>query len=64
MLRALVVGFILGFALVGVVRLSGMGDSGAQLASTSGLRPGAAINQVEIAGRKPPRWLRSCRTLF
>ena len=45
-LRALVVGFILGFALVGVLRLTGLRDSGAQLASTSGLRPGAAIDHV------------------
>ena len=34
------------FALVGVLRLTGLRDSGAQLASTSGLRPGAAIDHV------------------
>ena len=46
MLRAVVVGFILGFALIGVLRLSSTASNGTQLTSTSALRSGAAIDKV------------------
>ncbi|TPE59428.1 hypothetical protein FJQ54_13115 [Sandaracinobacter neustonicus] len=55
MLRAVVVGFILGFALIGVMRLSAAGNSGPQLTSTSGLRSGAAIDRVMVPDCPPKR---------
>lgn len=48
MLRAIVVGFILGFALVGALRLSAGREEGAMLAETSALKPGAAANFVGL----------------
>jgi hypothetical protein len=42
--RALLVGFILGFAMVGMLRLSATGEGGALLAETSALKPDAAVN--------------------
>ncbi len=46
MLRAVVVGFLLGFALVGVFRLSETKVDGAQLTSAQALHRGAAIDHV------------------
>ncbi|PZU45352.1 MAG: hypothetical protein DI568_13970 [Sphingomonas sp.] len=59
-LRAVVVGFILGFALIGVLRLSAAASTGTQLTSTSALRSGAAIDKV-AAPECPPKARRKWR---
>jgi hypothetical protein len=46
LLRAVVVGFVLGFALVGVFRLSESEAERAQLTSAQALHRGAAIDHV------------------
>lgn len=46
MLRAVLVGFILGFALVGVFRVAAPADQGPQLTSGHLLHPGAAVDHV------------------
>jgi hypothetical protein len=43
-LRAILVGFILGFAMVGMLRLTATGEDGALLAETSGLKPDTTVN--------------------
>jgi hypothetical protein len=49
-----VVGFILGFALVGVLHLSGLRDTGTQLASaTVVLRRSAAVDHVRQDASPP-----------
>lgn len=53
LLRAVLVGFLLGFAVVGVVRLSDSGARGAQLTSAQALHRGAALDHV--AGEDCPR---------
>lgn len=53
MLRALIVGFILGFALVAVLRVSGGGGAGPQLASAPTPRIGGAINHVRLGDWNP-----------
>jgi hypothetical protein len=45
-LRAVAVGFVLGFALVGVFLLAGGSSVDARLAHMSALKPGAAVNHV------------------
>lgn len=51
-LRAVLVGFLLGFGLVGGVRLSQGGGDGPQLTSAQALHRGAALDHV--AGRPCP----------
>lgn len=46
MLRAVLVGFLLGFAVVGGVRLSQGGGDGPQLTSAQALHRGAALDHV------------------
>lgn len=46
MLRAVVVGFVIGFALVGAFRLAQPDAQGAQLTSAQVLRRGAAVDHV------------------
>ena len=46
MLRAVLVGFVLGFAMIGGIRLAEAGDKGAQLTSAQALHRGAALDHV------------------
>lgn len=46
MLRAVVIGFVLGFAMMAGVRLSQGSADGPQLASTQALHRGAALDRV------------------
>jgi hypothetical protein len=47
LLKAVVIGFVLGFALVGGARLAESGERGAQLTSGHVLHPGAAFDHVD-----------------
>jgi hypothetical protein len=45
-LRAVLVGFVLGFALIGLARVSADDRSGAKLTRTSAMARGAALDHV------------------
>jgi hypothetical protein len=57
LLRAVIVGFILGFALVGVFRLALPPGAGPQLTSGLALHRGVAMDHVSVQGCAPlARW--------
>jgi hypothetical protein len=55
LLRAVVVGFVLGFLVVGAFRLSEPGGDGAQLTSAQALHRGAALDHVADEPCEPDR---------